>query len=290
MLPESGLEIALLDWGGSGPLAVLHHANGFCAALWDPVAQELRRHFRVIGMDARGHGDSSSPTGAEFYRWEHFGSDLAFVAEALADEHGGGRVALGLGHSFGGTALLMAAAKRPELFERLVLVDPVLHPPPDRAEPVDPGRHERLGTLVERARERRAVWPDRRTAREKWAGRELFARWLPEAMEIYLAEGLRDLEDGRVALKCRPETEAAIFAQGPSFDPWALAPRVATPSLLLWALDGDFPRPGYEAYAAAMGDARVRDIDAGHLVPMERPDLVVREVLAFVGSDQGSTG
>ena len=29
----SGLEIALLDFGGDGPLALLHHANGFCAGL-----------------------------------------------------------------------------------------------------------------------------------------------------------------------------------------------------------------------------------------------------------------
>jgi hypothetical protein len=27
-LPESGIEIALLDWGGDGPLALLHHAKG----------------------------------------------------------------------------------------------------------------------------------------------------------------------------------------------------------------------------------------------------------------------
>ena len=72
----------------------------------------------------------------------------------------------------------------------------------------------------------------------------------------------------------KPETEAAIFAGGPAFDPWALAPRVAAPSLLLWAVDGDFPRPGYERYAALMPDAEVRDVQAGHLVPMERPDPV----------------
>jgi pimeloyl-ACP methyl ester carboxylesterase len=283
VLPDSGLEIALLEWSGEGPLALLHHANGFCAALWDLVAQPLRRHFHVIAMDARGHGDSSKPEGP--YRWKDFGSDLAWVAGALAAEHGGA-VALGLGHSFGGTSMLMAAADRPELFGRLVLVDPVLHPPGGRQE-VPP---ERLGGMVEAALKRRAVWPDRQAARSKWSGRKMFADWLPEALELYLAEGLEDLEDGSVQLKCRPETEASIFASGPGFDPWALAPRVDTPSLLLWAVRGDFPRPVYEAYAARMRDARVRDVDAGHLVPMERPELIVREVLRFAGAAQGSTG
>src|SRR5258706_5837286 len=93
-LPEHGVEIALLDWGGSGPLALFHHANGFCAATLDLVARPLRRHFRVIGMDARGHGDSSRPgasfaqraegerrpSGGEPYAWGEFGADLAAVA------------------------------------------------------------------------------------------------------------------------------------------------------------------------------------------------------------------
>ena len=34
-----------------------------------------------------------------------------------------------------------------------------------------------------------------------------------------------------------------------------------------------------------MPDATVREADAGHLVPMERPDLVSDEVLAFCGID-----
>jgi hypothetical protein len=44
---QPGIEIAVLDWGGSGPLALLHHANGFCAGLWDAVAAGLRGRFRV---------------------------------------------------------------------------------------------------------------------------------------------------------------------------------------------------------------------------------------------------
>ena len=62
-LPGRGVDIALLDWGGDGPLALLHHANGFCKGVWGLVAEGLRRDFRVVAMDARGHGDSSKPKG-----------------------------------------------------------------------------------------------------------------------------------------------------------------------------------------------------------------------------------
>ena len=48
---RSGYRIAALDWGGSNPLAILCHANGFCAATWSLVAELLREEFRVVALD-----------------------------------------------------------------------------------------------------------------------------------------------------------------------------------------------------------------------------------------------
>jgi pimeloyl-ACP methyl ester carboxylesterase len=286
-LPDRGVEIALLDWGGAGPLALLHHANGFCAATLDLVARALRAHFRVIGMDARGHGDSSRGTGAQPYAWHEFGADLAAVARVLTAENG--PVALGLGHSFGGTSMLLAAAEESALFQRLLLVDPVLHAP-RAAESWDPERLARAGSLVERASRRRSVFPDRAAARQNWRDKELFQGWDPRAYDLYLAEGMADRPDGQVELKCAPETEAAVYAAGPTTDVWERVEKIAIPTLMLWAQHGDFPRTVFADYAARMANARIQDIDASHLVPMERPEIVVDAALAFTGRRQVSIG
>jgi pimeloyl-ACP methyl ester carboxylesterase len=278
-LPDSAVEIALLDWGGEGPLALLYHATGFCAGVWAPVAQRLREHYRVIAMDARGHGDSSKPEGAHHYRWEFFGQDVLGVAAVLAAEHPDGRVALGLGHSFGGSSILMASAERPDLFERNVLVDPIILPPRSaRAASASnpPGK-----ALAEGARNRRHVWPNREAAREKWLQKELFAGWDPRALDLYLAEGLADRPDGQVELKCSGEVEAATFEGTGLTDLWPLANRVRTPTLIAWAARGQFSRATYEKLAACMTDARVCDIDAGHFAPMQHPDRVVAPILEF---------
>ena len=66
-LPETEIEIALLDWGGDGPLALLHHANGFCAGVWGCLIEALEGRFRFVAMEARGHGDSSKPEGDDAY-------------------------------------------------------------------------------------------------------------------------------------------------------------------------------------------------------------------------------
>jgi pimeloyl-ACP methyl ester carboxylesterase len=278
-LPDSPIEIALLDWGGEGPLALLHHANGFCAGAWGPVAELLSDHYRVIAMDARGHGDSSKPKGADCYRWEFFGWDVLAVAEWLAAEHPDGRIALGLGHSFGGIAILMASAERTDLFEYNVLVDPVVIPPEWQQALLaadSPGN-----ALAEGARNRRHVWPSREAAREKWLEKTLFADWDPRALDLYLAEGLADRPDGQVELKCSGETEAAIFEATGTFDLWSSADRVRTPTLIERATHGDFPRTAYEQLAARMANAQVCDIDAGHLAPMQQPDRVVTPILEF---------
>ena len=277
-LPGRGVEIALLDWGGDGPLVLMHHANGFCAGTFGLVAEALVPEYRVIGIDARGHGDSTKPEGPEAYRWERFAEDLLAVAERLAAERYDGRVAVGLGHSFGGTAVIGAAARRPDLFGRLVLVDPVIPPPPELVAQFDPGRMERLRGMVDAARRRRSVWASRAEARAHFAARSLFAHWRPRALDLYVEHGLRELADGQVELRCPAEIEATIFSEGGGLDLEALARRVQAPSIWLWATRGAFPRPLYERIAGLMRGATLVDADSGHLIPMERPELVIQAV------------
>jgi pimeloyl-ACP methyl ester carboxylesterase len=202
------------------------------------------------------------------------------VAEALVAERADPRVAVGIGHSFGGTSMLGACVRRPRLFERVVLVDPVTPPPP--AAVTTPERIRHLESLVSGARNRRASWPSRAQARDWWSQREFFQGWLPDALDLYVLDGLRDRADGSVELKCPGEIEATIFGASVDFDIFDLARAVTTPALFQWAKRGSFPRPLYEALAACMASARVEDVDCGHLVPMERPDLVVEGVLRFV--------
>jgi pimeloyl-ACP methyl ester carboxylesterase len=46
------------DFGGSGPLLLLLHANGFNAHTYLPVAKGLMCRFRCIALDLPGHGEA----------------------------------------------------------------------------------------------------------------------------------------------------------------------------------------------------------------------------------------
>lgn len=101
------------------PPLVLLHGLGSDAGTWDTVAAEFAKHFQVVAIDQRGHGDSDRP--AE-YSFELMRDDVLGVLDRLGLD----RINL-LGHSMGGTVAYLVAEKEPSRIGRLILEDT---PPP----------------------------------------------------------------------------------------------------------------------------------------------------------------
>ena len=290
---EPGVELAALDWGGEGELVVLHHANGFCGATLAALAAGLRDRYRVVALDARGHGGSTDvdpASRADAYRWEVLAEDARVAVEALFERTGRERVALGIGHSFGGALLLRVAQLMGDRFERLLLCDPVLHPPP--TSPVTPpddapavGEPPRGAMLAEATRRRRATFPDRATAYAHFRSRGLFANWRPEALALYVMEGLVDAPDG-VRLACAPAAEAAIFGGGRFAEVVDAIEDTRARVLFVHAERGNFVAGYYETLARRIGDrARVTSEDLDHLFPMEDPERTLALAHETLASD-----
>jgi pimeloyl-ACP methyl ester carboxylesterase len=282
-LPERGIELALVDWGGDGPLALLAHANGFCADVLGVLAERLRERFHVIGYDARGHGDSAKPAPPEPYGWHEFALDLSALAAALVAERGEETIAFGVGHSFGGTCLMNASAREPGRFARLALLDPVIVPPPADYPNADPmARGPNIAADI--ARKRTHVFASRDQLRARWREKGTFADWDPRALELYLAHGFRDRPDGQIELKCPGAVEAAVYESGRRFDAWADAARLTRPVLDLHAGKGNFPRAVAERLAAGSRSIELRTLDAPHLMAMTCPDEIADLLLDWIAA------
>lgn len=282
---ESGVELAWLDWGGTGPLVVLVHANGFCGATWAPIAAALRARHRVIAIDARGHGDSTSVApepASEAYAWTTLARDIDRAIASLLEQTGRACVALGVGHSMGGALLAHDAVEHAGRYERLLLCDPVLLPPVRRSPASEAGAAG--NPLAAATRKRRDRFPSAAAAYAHCRSRALYADFTPEALALYVGLGMREHADGTLELKCRREVEAAIFDNGGTLD---LMPRIASLSaelLILHAARSGFSRPYYEELARRAPRARVESVDAGHLFPMDEPALVIDAVERFMRS------
>lgn len=275
------VEISLLDWGGEGELVFLHHANGFCAATLAPIANALSDRYRVVAMDARGQGDSTSvePTGnPNPYSWEQMAADLQAAVHGILEITGRDRVELAIGHSFGGALILYAAESEPALFGNILLCDPVIVEPAGSGERQSPPRGMDLATL---ARKRRDRFPTRSAAFEHFRPRRLFENFPPEVLALYVGEGIGPTPDGDFALKCKPEVEAAVFSNAAMSDLFTNADKVSADVTFLHAERGNFSRETYNALAGRMPSARVEGLDVGHLFPLEEPERVLAIVDEF---------
>jgi pimeloyl-ACP methyl ester carboxylesterase len=115
-----GVRLACYIRGAAdAPPLVLLHGLRSDAGTWDTVAAEFAKHFRVVAIDLRGHGDSDRP--AE-YSFELMRDDVLGVLNQLGLD----RINL-VGHSMGGTVAYLIAEKEPGRIGRLILEDT---PPP----------------------------------------------------------------------------------------------------------------------------------------------------------------
>jgi esterase len=109
------LELAHDAFGEAGsPVLILHGLLG-AARNWTGIAKELAARQRVFALDLRNHGRSPW---AETMSFDDMAGDVA----AFIERHGLRAVAL-IGHSLGGKVAMRLALTRPELIERLVVVD-----------------------------------------------------------------------------------------------------------------------------------------------------------------------
>ncbi len=98
------------------PVVVLMHSLGTNLEMWDPQMPSLRRRFRVVRYDSRGHGKSSIP--ATPANVEELGLDTLAILDKL-----GVKTARIVGLSMGGQTALWLAQNAPERVSHIVVAN-----------------------------------------------------------------------------------------------------------------------------------------------------------------------
>lgn len=265
------------------PLLHFLHGNGFCAMAYRPLLALLAESFDLWLSDVQGHGDSDH--GGPFLGWNRT-AELA--AEAF--EAGLGAYAevprYAVGHSFGGVLTSLIVAERPQLFDKAVMLDPVIFSPSmiSSLRLLSSLGLNRRHSLARKAAARRQHWPDRASAKAALANRGIFKGWSDEALNAYVEHGLKDDGQG-VALKCSPEREVDIFSTFPR-RLWRSLRQVQTPSLVIHGRDS-YPYVARSArrWAAINGCLSTQVIEGQHCFMQVDPLACARAIQGFLQTE-----
>ena len=258
---------ARLDFEGTGsPVLAFSHATGFCKEVWKPAVDAVRASgtaLPAVAWDYRCHGDA--PTVEGELDWWMFAEDVWSV---LAERG----PCVGIGHSMGGAALVMAELAHPGLFAALLLIEPIIIPGP-RVRWED-------GPLAVAARKRKASLESRDAALDNYRGRGGFATWTQEALEAYVEGGFRSHPDGTLTLKCRPDREAEVFSASLMHGAFDRLGELGCPvRIIAGEVTDTHPHAVLEQYESVISDVSTAILPGTtHFIPMERPDLVADEV------------
>jgi len=279
-------KIHYLEWGRGDQIHLLH-ANGFCAGVYAPFIKYLSDDYTIVASDIRGHGDSSPVRQRRIRGWEIFAEDLnEFIRKKMNPP------VIGIGHSLGGVTTLIAAVKYPDLFSKIVLIDPVIFSP-KLLILITLARLSGLAKffpIARAARRRKKNFSSREEVYQRYSsGRGMFKTWPEEFIESYLDCAILIKDKKTALLKCDPELEAQIFESVPA-SIWRYAGRVKCPVLAIRGEKSDtFRKDAAERlYRFVPRYDLITIPDAGHFVPMEKPAEVAKAIKAFLGKNDTS--
>jgi pimeloyl-ACP methyl ester carboxylesterase len=245
---------------GQGDTIVFLHGWMCNQTFWRAQCEEpVRRNYRCLTIDFRGHGNSEVPTSG--YSLEQLTSDVGEIIAAL----GLGRVII-VGHSMGGMVAQQFCLERPEQTAGLVLVATIACDPEDR--------------LISKR-----IQADARRAGFPLAFDRHFDSWFSPGTP----QSIRD----RVKAEMRSTPENLSLELVSAYGRFDLSHRlkeIVQPTLVIGTLADDSAPPDQSRRLAELipGAALVLIEDCGHFPMLEKPEKLSETLLTFFEAQAGS--
>lgn len=286
-IAANGLSFHVLTAGAPDrPLLLFLHGFPEFSGAWEEMLARLSDDFFCVAPDQRGYGRSDKPEGVREYAAGKLAADAAAILTHFAP-----KARAVVGHDWGASVAYALAFARPDLMERLIILNGA-HPIPFQRALAAGGAQSAASQYIDYLRDERA---EARLSASSFAKLEaLFAEgmdlsWLSGARrEAYLeAWGRPGALTGMLNwYRATPLKVASPGAPVPAdelvaFDPGQL--RVRVPHLLIWGLGDTALLPeateGLEAYCDDL--TRIEIEGADHWLTHQKPDEVAAHIRAY---------
>jgi len=256
------------QWGNpEGKMLFFLHANSFSSKMYQPFLEPLSKDFNIWSPDLPGHGESK--WNGRIEAW----ADLADYFITQLEKSPPARPMVAMGHSIGGIVIMLMAVQKPQWFEKIILLDPVMLPKRILVG-IRVLRLLSLTHIIPLARSavrRRNHFENKALAREHYSKKAIFSRWEPRFMEAYVETCLREDGNGAYQLSCAPQLESSIYQSIP-LNVWRLPKRLPAQALfVIGEKSNTVSLSGFRRLKRSRGNHIVKSVVAGHLFPFEKP-------------------
>ncbi len=257
------------DYGGEGPPIHMAVANGFPPQTYTPMLEPLTVDYTIFSLPPRPLWRPTPPPETA-PTWATMAED---ILAGLAS-HGANRV-IGVGHSMGAIATIIAAVTKPQCFRGIILLDPTVF---QQRQLTVAWAMRQVGLkwrlpLVQRAVQRQSAFDSREAAFDYWRGKRLFTDWDDMALHHYV-DGLTEPDEaGGIRLAWAPTWEAhyyaTIFAAS-----WRYIRQLSVPVLTIRGTTSNtFLEPAAAKMQRSLPEMTYAEIEGhGHLFPQSAPD------------------
>lgn len=255
-----------------GEVAHFYPGNGLPVGVYQPLLDILAEKYQLTSLAYRAQWPDAKAQKGQV-RWSLYADDLIDFLEAHYSEP-----IIGMGHSQGGYATIVAAAKRPDLFKELILIDPAS---------VSKFNELLLGLIpypikkwfdpYKSALKKKAIWESPAAYLATLQSNRAYKRIPPENLEIF-AENSLEPENGHYKLAFPIDWEVSNFALPTNLDRYIKQLKVPYRFILgkPSVFSSDKVRSSWKKVVT--GPITVNS-QYGHLIPLEAPEYCAAQIL-----------
>ncbi len=259
------------------PVIHFAHANGFPPGAYQPFLHHFEKDYQVITSTFRPlWGDQDHKW---LKSWRQFGDDLIQYLDNQGFKNG-----IGMGHSLGGVATILAAMKRPDLFSKIILLDPVIFDGTlfHLVNMLPESLRKKIIPVAKIALKRKDEWPSKEVVYNSWRAKRIFKRIPDEVLKNLIEHATIPTDSNSVKLAYSKEWETQVYITAPLI--FRQLKKMKTPMIVV---RGDkttvITSEIWESWKAAQPDNVFINYEgAGHLVPFEFPHALAKKILPLI--------
>jgi pimeloyl-ACP methyl ester carboxylesterase len=249
------------------------HANGFPASTYVEFLEGLKPQ-EVLLIDRLGHLRGVGP------QWSGIVEEIEAALQQQVDSNG--QRVIYVGHSLGAFCGYLLACQRPELFERIIMMEApmVANWKRNLVAMFRVFGLNRFFPPASLARKRRSLFDNRQEAFDYFRNKALFDSFSDRALADYVEFGLMQDERGVFRLRIPPSLETDVFCELPRKIP-RLNPDL--PSHYLYGELSDVMKEAdLNELQKRLSSTEFIEMEGGHLFPQEYPKQAAAKVLELI--------